>query len=198
MMKRFFDLLIAITGLLLFLPFFLIICIIIIMEFKGGIFYTQIRVGKDEKDFKLFKFRTMTVGSDKKGLLTIGNDDARTTRIGRILRRCKLDEMPQLFNVICGNMSLVGPRPEVRKYVNLYTCEQRKILTVKPGITDYASILYIDENEKLSHASDPEQFYIQDIMPHKINLNMKYIQNPSLQNYFKILGLTIWSVFEKL
>ena len=191
MTKRFFDILISIVGLTLFLPFFLIICILVAIESKGGVFYCQTRAGKDGKGFKLLKFRTMKTGSDKKGLLTIGNDDTRITQIGSFLRKYKLDETPQLFNVLCGDMSLVGPRPEVQKYVELYTDEQRKILTVKPGITDYASIFYINENELLTHNSDPEQLYIQVIMVDKIKLNMEYIQNPSLKNYFKILWLTL-------
>ncbi|MEG2071167.1 MAG: sugar transferase, partial [Bacteroidales bacterium] len=143
-MKRFFDILFSFLGILLLLPLLLGIAIVIIIESRGGIFYKQIRVGKDNQDFYLIKFRSMYAESDKKGLLTVGNKDPRVTHIGTFLRKYKLDELPQLFNVIGGQMSLVGPRPEVRKYVEIYTAEQRKVLSVRPGITDYASLQYIN------------------------------------------------------
>jgi lipopolysaccharide/colanic/teichoic acid biosynthesis glycosyltransferase len=162
----------------------------IIIESKGGGFYTQERVGLNGVDFKLFKFRSMAVGSDKEGLITIGGNDARITKTGLFIRRFKIDELPQLFNVLIGDMSLVGPRPEVRKYVDLYTEEQRRVLNIKPGITDYASIEYADENEILGTASDPNEMYIQEIMPAKIKLNIKYIENRSLKEYFNIIFLT--------
>ena len=145
MIKQFFDFIISLFGIILLLPLFAVISLLIIFDSSGGIFYLQKRVGKNNKDFKLYKFRTMKTDSDKKGLLTVGNADSRITRIGLWLRKYKFDELPQLFNVLLGNMSLVGPRPEVRKYVELYTPEELKVLSVKPGITDYASIEYVDE-----------------------------------------------------
>lgn len=188
---RFFDFLFSFLGILFLFPFFIIIYLLIVLESKGGGFYFQNRVGKNGVDFKLMKFRTMGAGSDKKGYITVGERDARITRIGFFLRRYKLDELPQLFNVLVGQMSLVGPRPEVRAYVNLYSSEQKMVLSVKPGITDYSSIEYADENGILGMATDPEQLYIDEIMPRKILLNMKYINNPTLNEYFKIIFLTV-------
>lgn len=193
-MIRFFDIVFSAIGLILLLPFFLLIYIIIKIESRGGGFYVQERIGKDGKPFGLYKFRTMRCGADKKGLITIGERDERITRFGYFLRRYKLDELPQLFNVLKGDMSLVGPRPEVRRYVDLYTEEQREVLSVKPGITDYASIAYVNENEILGSAEDPEQAYIEQVMPDKIKLNMKYIHNKSLKEYFKIIFLTFHSI----
>jgi len=138
----------------------------------------------------------MKIDSDSKGLITVGRRDPRLTRIGSIIRRLKLDELPQLFNVLRGDMSLVGPRPEVSKYVNLYTHEQRKVLSIRPGITDYASIEYIDENKILGTSIDPEEVYIEEIMPNKIQLNMKFIENQSLKEYFRIILLTFWHIIK--
>lgn len=137
----------------------------------------------------------MRTGSDKKGLITVGEKDPRVTGSGYFIRKYKLDELPQLINVVIGDMSLVGPRPEVKRYVDLYTPEQRRVLSVKPGITDYASIEYMDENTILGNAKDPDKEYVEQIMPAKIELNMKYINNPSLTEYFKIIVLTIFKVF---
>lgn len=152
------------------------------------------RVGRNGKDFYVYKFRSMRVGSDKQGLITVGGRDPRITRIGYFIRKYKLDELPQLFNVLKGDMSLVGPRPEVRKYVDLYTDEQRKVLSVRPGITDYASIEYVDENMILGQAEDADKAYVEQIMPDKIRYNMKYIEHRSVTEYFKIIFLTIWSI----
>lgn len=154
-MIRLFDLLFSLLGLLLLSPIFLVITILIAFDSPGDIFYRQTRVGKNGIDFRLFKFRTMVVGSDQKGLITVGGRDPRVTQIGYYLRKYKLDELPQLLNVLNGDMSLVGPRPEVRKYVNLYTVEQQKVLNVRPGITDYASIEYVDENQILENLLIP-------------------------------------------
>lgn len=177
--------------LLLFSPLLIVISLAIVLDSKGGMFYKQIRVGQFGKDFKLLKFRSMRSDSDKKGLLTVGARDNRITKVGYYLRKYKLDELPQLFNVLGGSMSLVGPRPEVRKYVDMYTEEQSKVLQVKPGITDYASIEYINENEILAQSSNPEQTYIDEVMPAKLQLNKIYIKNPSLHQDFKILFLTV-------
>lgn len=157
----------------------------------GSIFFKQQRVGKDDKDFMLFKFRTMYNGSDKKGLLTVGGRDKRITEIGYYLRKFKLDELPQLFNVIVGDMSIVGPRPEVRRYVNLYSNEQKKVLNYLPGITDYASIVFRNENELLASAVDPEDYYIKVLVPKKNKLNLRYIENKGLKEYFTIIAKTV-------
>jgi lipopolysaccharide/colanic/teichoic acid biosynthesis glycosyltransferase len=191
LLKRAFDIVCSLTGILVLLPVFVVLALLIILDSRGGIFYRQVRVGKNNKDFFLLKFRTMQTGADKKGLLTVGNKDSRVTRIGYYLRKYKADELPQLFNVLFGSMSLVGPRPEVRKYVDLYNAEQQKVLIVKPGITDYASIEYSNENEILAKAENPEQTYITEIMPHKLLLNLKYIREQGFITDVKIIFKTI-------
>ncbi len=197
-MIRFFDFIFSLLGLLILLPFFIIISIIIVIEDpKAGPFYKQKRVGKNGVDFKLYKFRSMYKDSDKGSLITIGGRDPRVTKVGYFIRKFKIDELPQLWNVLIGDMSLVGPRPEVRKYVDLYTPEQMKVLSVKPGITDYASIEYINENEILSKAEDPDKAYVEEVLPEKIKYNMIYINNKSLKEYFKIIFLTIKGIFSK-
>ena len=193
-MIRFFDLFFSFLGLITLSPFFLILSIWIMMDSSGPIFYKQIRVGKLGNDFLLYKFRSMRVGADKKGLLTVGENDSRITNSGHFIRKYKLDELPQLINVLKGDMSIVGPRPEVRKYVNLYNEEQRKVLMVRPGITDYASIEFSDENKILEKYKNPEKAYIEILMPSKINLNLKYIQNRNLIQYWKVIILTIWKI----
>lgn len=193
-MIRFFDIIFSFLGIFLFSPVFIILYLIIRLESKGGGFYKQLRVGRHGRDFYVYKFRSMRVGSDKKGLITVGGKDSRITRTGYFIRKYKLDELPQLFNVLKGDMSLVGPRPEVRKYVSLYTDEQKEVLGVRPGITDYASIEYVDENTILGLASDPDKAYIEQIMPDKIRYNMKYIRNCSVKEYFKIIFLTFNSI----
>ena len=189
-MTRCFDIFFSFLGLICLLPIFLIIYIAIISESKGGAIYSQQRIGKDGKPFSLYKFRSMRTDADKGSLITIGAD-SRITRSGMFLRKYKLDELPQLWNVLKGDMSLVGPRPEVERYVRLYTDEQRRVLNVRPGITDYASIQYADENEILGRAADPEREYVEHIMPDKINLNMRYINNHTAKEYFRIIFLTL-------
>ena len=189
-MIRLFDIFFSALGLIILSPIFVVLYLLIRIESKGGAFYVQERVGKNGKPFGLYKFRTMRIGSDSEGLLTIGNHDNRITRIGYFLRKTKIDELPQLLNVLKGDMSLVGPRPEVRKYVDLYTDEQRKVLSVRPGITDYASIEYADENELLSKADDPDRVYIEEVIPNKLKLNMKYLEHYTITEYFKIIFLT--------
>ncbi len=193
-MIRLCDIVFSAIGLLLLSPLFLIVYILIRCESKGGGFYCQQRVGKDGRMFDLYKFRSMRTGSDKKGLITVGGHDSRITRMGYFIRKYKIDELPQLWNVLKGDMSLVGPRPEVKKYVDLYTEEQRRVLSVRPGITDYASIEYVDENEILGNADDPDRVYVEEIMPAKIKLNMRYIENRNLNEYFKIIGLTFINI----
>jgi lipopolysaccharide/colanic/teichoic acid biosynthesis glycosyltransferase len=191
---RFFDILFASIGLVLLSPLFLVFALCIRIESRGSVFYKQIRVGKDGVDFKLYKFRTMHSGSDEKGLITVGTRDRRITVTGYRLRKYKLDELPQLINVLKGDMSLVGPRPEVRKYVDLYNIDQMKVLKVPPGLTDYASIEYIHENRLLGNAANPEKTYIEQVMPDKIQYNMKYINNRSLSEYFRIIFITVWKI----
>lgn len=189
-MIRFFDIIFSIIGLVILSPLFIVLYILIRIESKGGGFYSQERIGKNGKPFKLYKFRSMRIGSDKKGLITIGEKDNRITKTGIILRKYKLDELPQLWNVFIGDMSLVGPRPEVKKYTDLYTEEQKQVLQVRPGITDWASIKYVDENKILGESKDPDEAYINLIMPNKIKLNMVYIQHQTLGEYFKIIFTT--------
>ena len=189
-MKRLFDIFVSLIILSVFLPFGILISLAIILESKGGAFYRQKRVGKNGISFRLWKFRTMRVDADKLGKLTVGMRDPRITRVGYFIRKSKLDEFPQFLNVLTGEMSIVGPRPEVQEYVDLYTSDQRKVLTVKPCITDYASLEYFKENELLGQSENPRETYINEIMPAKIELNKKYIANPTLAQDIKIMWLT--------
>ncbi|SDJ32207.1 Sugar transferase involved in LPS biosynthesis (colanic, teichoic acid) [Pedobacter sp. ok626] len=195
-MKRAFDFVISLLGIVVLFPVFVLLIFAIKLSSKGGAFYRQIRVGQYNKDFGLLKFRSMYVNSDKLGLLTVGNQDRRITPIGVFIRKYKLDELPQLFNVLFGQMSLVGPRPEVRKYVDLYTKEELKVLDLKPGITDFASIKYRDENNILNHQGDPEKYYIEVIMPDKVKINLSsYEMSKTVLGSVKIIFLTIKAVF---
>ncbi len=191
MIKRGFDIVSSLIGLVVFSPFFIFISLLILATSKGGIFYSQVRVGKDRKEFNLLKFRTMKPDSDKVGQITVGTNDSRITGIGKFLRKFKLDEIPQLINVIKGDMSIVGPRPEVPKYVNQYSQEQLKVLTIRPGLTDLASIEYINENEILGKSDNPEKEYVEVIMPKKLTLNIQYINN---QSFFG----DIWLIFRTI
>jgi len=193
-MKRIFDISLSFVILICFLPFGIVIALIILLSSRGGIFYKQLRVGKNNEPFKLLKFRTMKVNAEASGQLTVGMRDPRITKVGYFLRKTKLDEFPQFVNVLLGDMSIVGPRPEVPKYVELYTTEQQRILSVKPGITDYASLQYFKENEILGRAENPEKAYIEEIMPAKIDLNMKYIENPGIAKDLQIM----WQTFLKM
>ena len=196
-MIRFFDILGSVIPFIILSPLFLIVYILIRLESRGGGFYSQERIGKDGKPFKLYKFRSMRTDADKGSQITIGERDSRITRTGYFIRKYKIDELPQLWNVFVGDMSLVGPRPEVKKYVDLYTEEQRKVLTVRPGITDWASIEYVDENTILGKAEDPEKAYIEQIMPDKIRYNMKWIENQSVVEYFRLILLTFKKIARK-
>ncbi len=178
--KRIFDIVCSGLGLIILSPFLLFVAIRIKMGSDGPVFFKQIRVGEKGKEFKILKFRTMVVDAEKLGRqITVGNDN-RITKIGAFLRKYKIEELPQLINVFKGDMSLVGPRPEVPRYVNMYTEEQRKVLDVKPGITDLASIRYRDENELLGQAENPDEFYINTIMPDKLALNVEYINKSNI------------------
>lgn len=190
--KRVFDIFASLIGLIILFPLFFIVALIIVTSSKGGVFFKQIRVGKNGKLFKILKFRTMRVNSEKQGLQITLKSDNRITKMGVLLRKSKIDELPQLINVLVGAMSIVGPRPEVPYYVDMYTEEQKKVLKVKPGITDLASIEYSNENNLLSANDNPEEKYINEIMPAKLNLNLIYIDKRSffydIRLIFKTLG----------
>lgn len=191
MLKRAFDILFVLPGLIILFPLMGLIALFIRMHSKGPVLYIQNRVGRYGKPFGLYKFRTMHPDSDKKGLLTVGGRDPRVTSIGYTLRRYKLDELPQLVNVLKGEMSLVGPRPEVQKYVDLYTPEQRQVLTLRPGLTDYASLHYFNENELLADSADPEKRYVEELMPAKLKLNLQYLRDAGLFTDLKIIFKTL-------
>lgn len=197
MLKRLFDITCSLIILLTFSPVFIVIALIIVIDSEGGVFFNQIRVGKNNVDFSLYKFRTMSVGSDKKGQITIGNNDSRITKVGLVLRKYKLDEFPQLLNILNGEMSIVGPRPEVRKYVKLYTKKQLNVLSVKPGLTDYASLEYINESEILGNSEDPNHTYINEVMPIKLELNLKYISKISFITDLSLIFKTIIRILTK-
>jgi len=191
MLKRLFDFFSSLTALIFLLPFFFIVALLIAIEGGFPVFFTQTRIGKNKIPFQLLKFRTMVKDADKLGKITIGKRDPRVTNVGHFLRSYKLDELPQLLNILKGEMSVVGPRPEVEEYVNLYTEEQNKVFLAKPGLTDYASLKYINESEVLAKSSDPNKTYIEVVMPAKLQLNLKYIEEQGLLTDLKIIFKTI-------
>ena len=193
-MKRIFDIVASGIGLILLSPLFVILAIGIKCDSIGPVFYKQVRVGRNNMDFQLFKFRSMRVGSDKKGLITVGGHDPRITRSGYYIRKYKLDEFPQLINVFKGDMSLVGPRPEVRKYVDMYTEEQMHVLDVRPGITDLASIRYRNENELLERVNDPDKYYVEVIMPDKLRINLEYVARHSFTFDIRLIFQTFRAI----
>jgi len=194
MVKRLFDILFAIVSLIILLPVFLIISVIILFDSAGGVFYLQQRIGKNMQPFKLFKFRTMGSGAEKSGLITVGEKDKRITSSGYWLRKYKLDELPQLINILKGEMSVVGPRPEVEEYVSLYNKEQQRVLSVRPGLTDYASLEYVDESEILATYPYPQKAYVEEIMPAKLELNLKYIDEQGFFTDVRIIIKTIGKI----
>ena len=196
-MKRLFDIIVSGLMLIVLSPLFLVLAIWIKMDSKGPVFYRQVRVGRNNKDFRIFKFRSMRVGADKGSLVTIGGHDPRITRSGYFIRKYKFDELPQLINVFVGDMSHVGPRPEVRHYVNYWTPEQMHVLDVRPGITDPASIKFRNENELMEKADDPEKYYIEVIMQEKIRLYLEYVEK---QGFWYDIGLilkTFWVIVKE-
>ncbi len=195
MVKRVFDIVVSATALLLLLPLLLILGAAVAVSSPGGAFFRQVRVGKGGKEFRLLKFRTMRPGSEAQGQITVGGKDPRITGIGYFLRKSKMDELPQLINVVLGDMSIVGPRPEVPKYVALYTKEQREVLSVRPGITSAASIAYMDENEILGKSTDPDRTYIEEVMPAKLALDLEYVQRRSFVRDLSIIGRTAIGLF---
>lgn len=196
-MKRLFDIVASGLGLIFLSPLFLIVAIWIKLDSPGPVFFRQVRVGRFNKDFRIFKFRTMRVGSDKGSQITIGGRDPRVTRAGYWLRKFKIDELPQLINVFIGDMSLVGPRPEVRRYVDLYTPEQMHVLDVRPGITDAASIKFRNESEFLKQVDDPEKHYIEVIMPMKLELYLQYVNCHSFKGDIRLILETLWTVISQ-
>ena len=196
-MKRLFDIVASGLGLIVLSPLYLILAIWIKLDSKGPVFYRQVRVGRHNTDFRISKLRSMRVGADKGSLVTIGGRDPRVTKSGYWIRKFKLDELPQLINVFIGDMSLVGPRPEVRHYVDYWTPEQMHVLDVRPGITDPASIKFRNENELMEKAEDPEKYYIEVIMQEKIKLYLEYVEK---HNFFYDLGLifkTFWVIVKE-
>ena len=191
-MKRLFDIVCSFFGLVFLSWLFVFVALWVGLSSRGGVFYRQRRVGRCNRDFTIYKFRSMRVNSDRQGLLTIGGRDGRITKAGVFIRKYKLDELPQLFNVLRGDMSFVGPRPEVRKYVELYTEEQKKVLTVRPGITSLSSIKYRNENEILSRSDNPEQYYIDVIMQDKLTIELDYLEQRSLLTDIKVIFQTIF------
>ena len=196
-MKRLFDIVASGLGLLVLSPILIIVAIWIKLDSEGPVFYRQVRVGRYNKDFRIFKFRSMRIGSDKGSLVTIGGRDSRVTRSGYFIRKFKIDELPQLINVFIGDMSLVGPRPEVRHYVNYWTPEQMRALDVRPGITDPASIRFRNENELLEKAEDPKKYYIEVIMQEKLKLYLEYVENASFWYDIKLIFQTFWVIIKE-
>ena len=193
--KRGFDLAASGFALVLLAPVLLLIALLVAVGSPGGALFRQVRVGRNGREFRILKFRTMRPGSEAQGQITVGGRDPRITRIGHLLRRTKLDELPQLWNVLVGEMSIVGPRPEVPRYVALYTPEQREVLRVRPGLTGLASLAYIDENEVLGRATDPQRVYIEELMPAKLVLDLRYVQEQSLVLDLRIIARTALRIF---
>ena len=191
MAKRLFDILGSLLAVLLLSPVLVVIIIAVSSGSPGGPFFRQVRVGREGRHFRLLKFRTMRAGSESQGQITVGARDPRITGVGHVLRRSKLDELPQLLNILWGDMSIVGPRPEVPKYVALYTNEQRAVLDVRPGLSSLASIAYINENEILGRSSDPERTYIEEVMPAKLALDLRYVREKSLLMDLAIIAATV-------
>ncbi len=196
-MKRIFDIVASGAGLVVLSPLFAALAVWIKADSRGPVFYRQTRVGRGNKDFRLYKFRSMRPDSDKLGLITVGGRDPRVTRSGYYIRKYKLDELPQLINVFVGDMSLVGPRPEVRKYVDMYTPEQLHVLDVRPGITSLASIRYRNENDVLAASDDPERCYIERVMPDKLAIDLEYVAHAGLWSDIKLIFATFKEIIAK-
>lgn len=196
-MKRLFDLVLSFIGLIIFLPLLLTIALLIKKEDGGPVFFRGVRVGKGGNTFRIFKFRSMVVNADKIGGLSAGDDDPRITKIGKFARKYKLDELPQLINVLKGEMSFVGPRPEVQHYVNMFTIEEKAILTVRPGITDWASLWNSDEGAILAGSPDPEKTYMEEIRPEKLRLQLKYVRERSFLTDINIILQTVLKIIKK-
>lgn len=192
--KRLFDVVVSFLILFILSPLMLVLAIAIKIDSKGPVFYRQVRVGRYNKDFRIFKFRTMVQDADKKGLAITLNEDPRITRMGRLIRKCRLDEVSQLLNVLGGSMSFVGPRPEVRRYVKAYSPEGMATLLVRPGVTAPSSIAFKDEDQILNSGGDPEQIYVEQILPEKTRLNLEYVARLSFWKDIKIMFQTLRAV----
>ena len=197
MLKRLFDIKVSFIGILVLSPILLLIALLIKLDSPGQIFYRGVRIGKDGKAFRIYKFRTMVVNAEKLGGPSTAGDDARVTKIGKLIRKYKLEELPQLLNVLEGDMSFVGPRPEVPLYVNMYTEEEKAILTVQPGITDWASLWNPDEGSILAGSADPEKAYMEKIRPTKLKLQLRYVKERSFLTDMKIIFLTILKIIKR-
>jgi lipopolysaccharide/colanic/teichoic acid biosynthesis glycosyltransferase len=191
MLKRLLDILASSVALILLFPLLFILGVAVAVTSPGGAFFRQVRVGKDGREFRLLKFRSMRPGSEAGGQITVGTRDPRITDVGHFLRKTKLDELPQLINILKGDMSVIGPRPEVPKYVALYSSEQRKVLSVRPGLSSLASIAYINENEVLGRSNDPERTYIEEVMPAKLELDLRYVREQGLAMDLRIIASTL-------
>lgn len=196
-MKRLFDIIASGLGLIVLSPLFAVLAVWIKCDSKGPVFFRQVRVGRNNRDFRIYKFRSMRPDSDKLGLITVGGRDPRVTRSGYYIRKYKLDEFPQLINVFIGDMSLVGPRPEVRKYVDMYTPEQMRVLSVRPGITSLASLRYRNENELLAQAEDPDRCYVEKVMPDKLAIDLEYVPKANLLTDIRLIFATIASIVKE-
>lgn len=194
-MKRLFDIVVSALALCVLAPVLLMLALVVALGSPGGAFFRQERVGLNGRTFKLLKFRSMRPGSESRGQITVGARDPRITGVGHFMRKTKLDELPQLFNILQGDMSVVGPRPEVPRYVALYTTEQRQVLSVRPGLTSLASITYINENELLGRSNDPERTYVEDVMPAKLALDLQYVREQSLGLDLRIMFGTLMALF---
>jgi lipopolysaccharide/colanic/teichoic acid biosynthesis glycosyltransferase len=196
-MKRLFDVVAAFLALVLLAPVMFLLAVAVVVSSPGGAFFRQTRVGRHGHTFQLLKFRSMRPGSEAGGQITVGARDPRITGIGHFLRRTKLDELPQLINIVKGDMSVVGPRPEVPRYVALYTAEQRAVLSVRPGLTSMASIAYINENEVLGRSSEPERAYVEEVMPAKLALDLHYVRERSLALDLHIIAATMLRIMRQ-
>lgn len=197
LIKRAFDVVFSLTGIIILSPVFLVLSVMIILDSRGGVFFRGQRVGLYGKPFRIFKFRSMKINSEGNGYWNIGENDSRITRIGGFLRRSKLDELPQLFNVFLGEMSIVGPRPELQYYVDMYTEDEKEILSMKPGITDWASVTYMEQYINFTSASDPDRFYLEQIRPVKLKLQLYYCRHQSFGDDLLIVALTLMKVITK-
>ena len=197
MLKRIFDIIFSLFGIIISLPFIIVISILIKIEDRGVIFYRGVRIGRFGKPFRMFKFRTMAINADQIGGPSTADDDPRITKVGRFLRKYKLDEIPQLINILKGEMSIVGPRPEVPFYVDMFTEEEKKILTVKPGITDWASLWDSDEGSILAGSKDPEKDYMEKVRPQKLRLQLGYVKNHSFLTDLEIILKTIYKLIKR-
>lgn len=196
-MKRLFDIFVSFTGLLILSPLFLILSLLIVIDSRGGVFFRQARVGKNGKMFRIFKFRSMKPNSENKGSFNVSDKDDRITRVGHFLRKSKLDELPQLINVFIGNMSLVGPRPELKVYVDMYEGDERRVLDLKPGITDWASLANMAQYKQITASSDPDAYYVKVLRPLKVKLQLYYWEHHSLFNDFSCLMWTAIKVITR-